>query len=80
VVAAVLPLGVTVAGENEQVLSAGNPLQAKLTWLLKPPDGVTDITVVPLAPPATDTVDGATPTEKLDALTACVRMAEVEPA
>ena len=36
-------------------------------------------TVVPVPPPATDTVDGVTPTEKLDAPTTCARTAEEEP-
>jgi hypothetical protein len=52
-VAALVPLGVTFAGENEQVVNAGRPEQAKLTCWLNPLEGVTVIVVVPDDPPVT---------------------------
>jgi hypothetical protein len=42
VVAAPVPLGVTVAGEKLQVEFAGRLVHAKLTARLKPPVGVMD--------------------------------------
>lgn len=50
VVVTALPLGVTVAGAKVQVASDGRPLQAKVTGCAKPPAGVTEIVVVPVAP------------------------------
>ena len=58
VVTAVVPLGVTVAGEKLQVASAGRPEQAKVTAALKPLTGVTDRPTVPLLPGMTERLDG----------------------
>ena len=43
VVLAGLPFGVMVVGLNEQLDAPGRPVQAKLTALLNPPDGVTEM-------------------------------------
>ena len=64
VVAAAVPLGVTVAGEKLHVEFAGSPLHAKLTAWLKPPLGVTDTLIAADAPAVTLAVDGETPTVK----------------
>lgn len=64
VVAAAVPLGVTVAGEKLHVEFAGSPLHAKLTAWLKPPLGVTDTLIVADAPAVTVAVDGEAPTVK----------------
>lgn len=53
-----LPAGVTDAGAKVQVASEGRPLQAKVTGCAKPPAGVTEMVVVPLAPGATETLAG----------------------
>ena len=55
---AVVPFGVSVAGEKAQVLAAGNPEQAKLTVWLKPYVGVTVKTVFPVDPAVKVTVAG----------------------
>jgi hypothetical protein len=80
VVAAVVPLGVTVDGANVHVLKAGSPEHAKLTCWLNPDAGVTVTVVVPVPPDATDIVVGFKPSVKLAAPTVCVRTADVDPA
>ena len=64
VVAAAVPLGVTVAGEKLHVEFAGSPLHAKLTAWFKPPLGVMDTLIAADAPAVTVAVDGETPTVK----------------
>jgi hypothetical protein len=81
--AAAVPLGVTVAGENEQVLYAGKPVHAKLTWLLKPPDGVMVMAVVAVLPWATLPLAGLSEMLKsagTEAVTVTVTAEEVEAA
>jgi hypothetical protein len=56
--AAAVPLGVTVAGANEQVLYTGRPEQAKLTGLLKPPAGAMLTVEVAVLPGLTLAVAG----------------------
>lgn len=46
VVVAALPFGVTVGGLKVQLVAVGNPEQAKLTALAKPPCGVTEMLYV----------------------------------
>lgn len=81
VVTEVLPLGVTVGGENEQVLEVGSPEQAKLTCWLNPDDGVTVTVVVPEPPAVTVIVVGLILKEKLGAaaFTTWVSGVEVDP-
>lgn len=55
-----LPFGVTEAGANVQVASAGNPLQEKLTAVLNPFMGVTVKVAVPLCPLAMVRLEGLT--------------------
>jgi hypothetical protein len=82
VVAAAVPLGVTVDGENAQLPPEGRPLQAKLTCWLKPPAGVT-VTEVCAEPPAvTDPLVGEAAMLKVGgggAVTVTVTALEVEP-
>ncbi len=57
-VAALVP-GVTVAGENEHVVWAGRPLQAKEVGALKPLAGAMDTVVITVPPvPATVPEEG----------------------
>jgi hypothetical protein len=58
VVGAALELGVTVEGLNVQSASTGNPLQEKLTGLVKEPCGVTVKVNVPGRPAAMVTFVG----------------------
>jgi hypothetical protein len=58
VVDAAEPLGVTVAGLNEQAADCGNPEHAKLVAAEKPPDGVTVTVVVAELPAATVALAG----------------------
>ena len=70
VVDAAEPVGVTVAGLNEQDADCGNPEHAKLVAAEKPPDGVTVIAVVAELPAATVALAG---------LEASVKSPEVPP-
>lgn len=65
VVAAAVPLSVSLAGENEQVASLGSPEQEKETAWLKPFVGVTLRVVEPLWPGVTESVVGLALTVKL---------------
>jgi hypothetical protein len=53
VVAAVVPEGVTVAGEKLHEALAGSPEQLNVTAALKPLEAVTETVVVPLFPAVT---------------------------
>ena len=64
VFAAVVPEGVTVAGEKLHAAPAGKPLHANVTAELKPFCGVTDTATAPLCPAVTVTAAGETPTLK----------------
>ena len=64
VFAAVVPDGVTVAGEKLHAAPAGKPLHANVIAELKPFCGVTDTATVPLCPAVTVTAAGETPTVK----------------
>jgi hypothetical protein len=79
VVAAVPPLGVTVAGANVHVLETGSPEHVKLTCWLNPETGVTLTVVVPVPAAATVIVVGFKPSVKLGVPTVCVRTADVDP-
>jgi hypothetical protein len=80
VVAVALPPGVTVAGLNEQVASAGSPEQAKVMADAKPKAGVAVMVVLPLPPPAIETEDGLRDRLKLGVPTTTLTAAEVEAA
>jgi hypothetical protein len=80
VVAALVPLGVTVDGEKVQVLAAGSPEQEKLTCWLKPSAGVTLTVVVPVSPAVTVTVVGLKLTVNVGVPTDCVSAVDVDPA
>ena len=66
-VAAVVPDGVTVAGEKLQDAPEGNPEQLKVVAEAKPFCGATEIMAVPLCPGAMVSDDGDTVTEKFGA-------------
>jgi hypothetical protein len=80
VVAVALPPGVTVAGLNEQVASAGSPEQAKVMADAKPKAGVAVMVVPPLPPPAIETEAGLRDRLKLGVPTTTLTAADVEAA
>jgi hypothetical protein len=71
VVVTALAPGVTVAGAKVQVASEGRPLQAKVTGCAKPPAGVTETVVVPVAPAVMDRVAGLALIENEGGTAAC---------
>jgi hypothetical protein len=79
-VVAGLELGVTEAGLNEQVASAGSPLQAKLTGLVNEPCGVTVSVNVAVCPAVIVCDAGFALSMKSAALTVSVTAADVLPA
>jgi hypothetical protein len=78
VVAAPLPLGVTVPGEKLQVEFAGSPEQANVTCPVNPPTGASDTVVLPVEPCSTVKLVGETLSVKLGAATTIVTALEVD--
>jgi hypothetical protein len=63
-VVAVVPLGVTLAGLNEQVAFVGSPLQARFVAALNPLNGVTITVTISELPALTVAVFGVSDMEK----------------
>jgi hypothetical protein len=76
VVAAALPVGVTVAGANVHVAPAGNPVQLNVTAALNPFAGVTEMLAVALCPAVTVSAAGEAATAKSGGATLITYCAE----